>query len=380
MTEELDDAARWEVESLLPFPLDKAYLDWMVLERAKDWVRVLVVALPQELVESYALVLEEVGYQPVAFEITSLSLARMVEKETGTTMVVDVDEKEAVSVVVGPKGGIEVSSTAVFSDEKEVAGDVVETVKKLLVFYRRKVGEDRDGRKISKIFFCGQRARPELIQKVKAEVGIEGVLVKAKRPDLAAFASLAQKDVAAPIDENTINLIPPRIQGIYDQAARVREISGWLKIGLLFMLIIFFSYSVSAAWVYFETKRIENEIVKHQASLTPEMIKIESQAKLLNSQAKKIITLSGPRSEIASWISLILEKKPAGVIITHFSYDGDKEKAWVDGTAPNREALLSFQDTLKKTEEFSQVFVPLSSLEREVNVEFTLALTGQSEN
>ena len=47
---------------------------------------------------------------------------------------------------------------------------------------------------------------------------------------LATMVSLAQKDVAAPIDEKTINLIPPRIQGLYDQADKASEIGLSLKI------------------------------------------------------------------------------------------------------------------------------------------------------
>jgi Tfp pilus assembly PilM family ATPase len=377
--EELNDAIAWESESLLPFPLEKAYLDWMVLEKSQDWVRVLVVALPQDLVEAYAQLLEGLGYQPVAFEITSLSLARLVRQEKTAVMVIEVKVSEAVLVVVGPRGGIEVSSTLSFETENEISTEITATIKNLLSYYRKKIGDESDVHKVQKVLICGSQAKPELAKTIEKETGIASQLLATKDLNLASFASLAQKEVAAPIDEETINLIPPRIQGIYDRAFRVKEISLWLKLGLLTLLIVFTAYGIGAARLYFESKKIEGEIIEHQASISPEGSEIRQRAKLLNQRVKQIETLIGLRGGVLSLLNRTLEVAPEGITISHFAYDGDKDVILIDGVADLRQDLVTFKQALEKTGLFSRVYVPLSSLEREANAEFTVSLTSQKD-
>ena len=377
--EELDDAARWESESLLPFPLEKAYLDWMILDRTEKAVRALVVALPQGLVESYAQILEELGFQPVAFEITSLSLARLVEKDAITTMIVELKEKEAVLVIVGAGGGIEVSSTTSFKDIKEEKEELFSTIDSLLSFYQKKVEKKDEKKKIAKIIFCGQGAKEEWTKAIEKRTGIKSEILNIKQVNLASIISLARKDVAAPIDEKTINLIPLRIQGLYDRAARVREISAWLKLTLFCLFLVFFSYSVVAARVYFESKKIEGKIIELQASITPETVRIEKKAKLLNSQAQKIVLLSGSRVEVVPLLSLIRQTAPEGIAVTHCSFDGDKKVIFVNGFAEHRDNLLAFKDALEKMDQFSEVHIPLTSLGKEVGVNFSIAVTSQEE-
>lgn len=377
--EELDDAARWESEPLLPFPLEKSYLDWMILERTEKGIRVLVMALPQDLVEGYAKILEGLGFQPVAFEITSLSLARLVEKSAITTMIIELKEKEAVLAIVGAGGGIEVSSTVVFKDEKEMGEEFFPTIDRLLAFYQKRVERKDDQKKIVKIVFCGEGAREKLVKEVEKKTGIKSEILNVKQINVASVISLARKDVAAPIDEKTINLIPPRIQGLYDRTAKVKEISLWLKFGLFCLFLAFFAYSVAAARVYFETKKIEGRIIELQASISPEAIKTEEKAKLLNARAEEIVSLADSRVEVVPLLSLVRQTAPEGITVTHCSFDGDKKVIYVNGVANHRDNLLTFRDLLKKTNQFSEVYIPLSSLEKEVNVTFSITITSQKE-
>lgn len=377
--EELDDAARWESEPLVPFPLEKAYLDWMILERTEKGVRVLVVALPQDLVEGYAKILEELGFQPVAFETTSLSLARLVEKDAVTTMIIELKEKEAVLVIVGAGGGIEVSSTIFFKDVKEAKEELFSTIDHLLTFYQKKVKKKDEKKKIAKIIFCGKEVKSEWVKEAEKRTGIKSEVLNIKQPNLASIASLAKKDVAAPIDEKTINLIPLRIQGLYDRAAKVKEISTWLKFGLLCLFLGFFGYSVVTARVYFETKMIEGKIIELQASISPEAVETEQRAKSLNDRAQRIVSLSKSQVKIVPLLSLIRQTAGEGVRVTHCSFDGERNVIFVNGIADHRDNLLAFRDALENTDQFSAVQIPLTSLEKEANVKFSITLTSQRE-
>lgn len=380
--EELDDAVRWESEPLLPFSLDKAYLDWMVLEKMKDSVRLLVVALPQVLVEEYAKALEEIDFQPLAFETTSLSLARLVERDKSATLVIDVNEGESVLAIVGPRGGIEVSSTVSYRSEDEAADEIAETVGNVLNFYRKRVDSNHSTKKITRLLFSGERLRADLIKRIEKETGIAGSLVAKNEKDLAlaTMVSLAQKDVAAPIDEKTINLIPPRIQGLYDQTAKVNEISLNLKISLLSLFLIMFGYGVAAANVYFEMKKLEGEIIDLQAGMSMEAKQIEGQARSLNMKSQKIIQLSGSKEGVMTVFQLVNELSSEALVIDHFAYDENSGAFLLDGMANTRADLLSFRQTLETTGRFSRVHFPLSILEKEENVHFTVTLVSKKES
>jgi len=376
--EELQDAVCWQSEPLLPFPLEKTYLDWMILEEEKEkkQVRVLVVALPQDLVEAYAKLLEKMSFQPVAFEITSLSLARMVKKTHQAALLMEIGEKEAILVVIDPKGGIEVSSTVAFGNESEALEEVSATAKNILAFYKKKVGEAEE-KKVTKIFYCGRRAQTDLIKKIGQAVGLATFSLDQKQPQLATIISLAQKDVAAPIDEKTINLIPPRIQGIYDRAAKIREISFWLKLGLSALFLIWFGYSVLLARVYFGIKKTEGKLIELQASLPSKTKNLGERVKFLNAQAENINNLVSFGLQPVPLLFEAMSNPPEGITLKHISFDGEKNLFLIDGFAQSREKLLSFRQTLEKKDKFSKVYFPLSSLEKGADFNFTMSLVGK---
>lgn len=375
-TEELSDAVRWQVEPLLPMSLNEAYLDWLLLDKKAGRVRVLVMALPSKVVEAYAKILEGLAYQPVAFEPTSLSLARLVKKETPGSLVIEIKANGAVLVVVGNSGDIELTSTASFS-EKDRQEELLTATASLLSFYQKKFGQDK---KVAKIFLCGPQANNSLVRALKQKTSLEVSLVAIKPLVVAATVSLATKDVAAPIDETTINLIPPRIQGVYDRVEKGRVLGNWIKLWLFGLFLIFFVFSVTAAQVYFGLKNLEGQIISLQVGITPQMRLVEEQAKLVNHRAQQILTLADSQSDLVALIITIQEAAPDQVSLKHLALDFNQNQIVVNGLSENRDQLLAFQDSLEATNQFSQVRVPLSSLEQETNVNFTISLSAKQAN
>ncbi|MFC1727002.1 type IV pilus biogenesis protein PilM [Patescibacteria group bacterium] len=377
--EEINEAVRWESEPVLPFPLDKAYLDWMILQKSEKAIRLLAMALPQELVDDYVQLLEELDLQPIALEATSLSLARLVEKSGQAAMVVEVRQDEAILVVVGPGGGVEVSSTLTYDNESEAIGEIEKTVSNVLHFYRKKVGEKEKSRKVNKILFSGEKATTALAKKIRESSGVPSALLSPNPKEMGLFSliSLAKKKVASPVDEKTINLIPPRIQGFYDQVAKVRKVSSWAKLSLLGLLLAFFSYSVTAAHVYFEMKRLEGEIIELQAGMTMEAKRLEKEVAFLNLESGKIINLAGSEKMIVDKVTLIRQSVPEEMVINHIAYDDSATSYFVDGFVSTRGKLLLFRQNLESSGQFFRVHIPLSSLEKEENVNFTVTLVDQ---
>jgi Tfp pilus assembly PilM family ATPase len=369
--EELDDAVRWQSEPLLPMPADQACLDWMLLEKAEKTNRVLVMAFPAKLIEDYARILEDLGFQPIAFEPTSLSLSRLVGRGEESSLAVEVGEKEAVLVAVGPHGEIELSSTASFK-EGNGEEELFSTIENLLSFYQKKAGKEKQ---IKKIFLCGRRVNENLVSQIKAKTKLETQLFGVKPIELATAVSLTRKDVAAPIDEKTINLIPPRIQGVYDLAEKSRNLSNWIKFWLFSLFLMLFSFAVTGARVYFDLKRIEGKIIDCRSLITPQMEELAQRSLLINAKARRVLALSDSQKEFVSLLDLIREAVPEDVAVNHYSVDFEKKEIFINGNAAHRDQLLVFRNSLEETKKFIQVRIPLSSLEKEENVNFTIFLS-----
>jgi len=81
--EELSEAVRFEAENYIPYAIDKVYLDFQVvppLHNHLDHLDVLLASLPKDVVDPYMSVLENAGLTPVALEVESLAISRVLVK------------------------------------------------------------------------------------------------------------------------------------------------------------------------------------------------------------------------------------------------------------------------------------------------------------
>ena len=99
---EMKDAIYYEARKYIPIPLAETTIDWWILppeskEAAasslgspqKQFISVLLVAVPNEIIEKYKAIFKGVGITIAAFEIESFAQARSVQHDGGVTMVMD---------------------------------------------------------------------------------------------------------------------------------------------------------------------------------------------------------------------------------------------------------------------------------------------------
>lgn len=95
---ELKKAVYFEAENYIPLPIDEVYLGYETVKSSKDQVNhsdVLIVAFPKKVVDSYVACLKEAGLTPVAFELESLAVSRVLIKNGvsfGPILILDVGE------------------------------------------------------------------------------------------------------------------------------------------------------------------------------------------------------------------------------------------------------------------------------------------------
>lgn len=82
--EELKKAVPFEAENYIPFPVSEVYFDFQVVPQigggAKDYIDVLVAAVPKKIADKYVSCLKKAGLRPMVFEIESQSIGRSLIK------------------------------------------------------------------------------------------------------------------------------------------------------------------------------------------------------------------------------------------------------------------------------------------------------------
>ncbi len=95
---ELATAIRWEAEQVIPYPIDKLELSWVILSKPKSTVggekmRVLVVAVPTKVSDAYVNFMDLLGLEVVRVENELVSLVRntvVAKKLPGVSLVCDI--------------------------------------------------------------------------------------------------------------------------------------------------------------------------------------------------------------------------------------------------------------------------------------------------
>lgn len=95
---ELATAIKWEAEQVIPYPIDKMELSWVVMFKPKnslsaEKMKVLVVAVPSKISNAYVNFLDLLGLEVVRVENETVSLVRsllVARKVAGISLIVDI--------------------------------------------------------------------------------------------------------------------------------------------------------------------------------------------------------------------------------------------------------------------------------------------------
>ncbi len=86
--EEVKEAAKFEAENYIPFPINQVYLDSRIVKPVSghlDHLDVLIAAIPKTTVDPYVFCLKKAGLVPLALEIESQATARALVKDQVST-------------------------------------------------------------------------------------------------------------------------------------------------------------------------------------------------------------------------------------------------------------------------------------------------------
>jgi type IV pilus assembly protein PilM len=87
---QLAKAIRYQAEQYIPMALDQVKLDWAVIDKSKDekQLEVLLLAVPNTVVEKYIGIVQGAGLEPLALEANAISAARALVPPSSLAVVV----------------------------------------------------------------------------------------------------------------------------------------------------------------------------------------------------------------------------------------------------------------------------------------------------
>jgi hypothetical protein len=97
---------------------------------------------------------------------------------------------------------------------------------------------------------------------------------------------------------------------------------------------------------------------------------LTEEVKQINNTATKVITITSASKLPQELIYDINKAKPNGVRVSEYKFDFDLGSVLISGEANNRQDLVAFKQNLEARKNFSKVSIPVSSLEKETNLDF----------
>lgn len=365
LNKDLDEAVRWQAYEFLPSKPAKLVLDWKVVKEDEENYQVLVVAIIKEILQGYVKAVSLAGLFPLVVETPSLSLERIADgKNAGRLVVYETFGKAILIVTQGEK--IIGSSVADIADHEEV----VRIAKRMLNHY--------GGAAVNKVYIGGPQMTEAIGGKLKAEIGKEVSWIKPivgglKAPQFQEYLipiSLQLKDPAEPSDVNTINLLPAELVKRYEKKRLQNKM--W-SLTLLVTLIVWICFFASLGVYLFLGQQIGTyKGVDLQKKISPEKAQAITQVGEINAVSKKVLAITQASLKPQTVLNAVFQAKPAEVSIASYRIDMDSGKISIIGISATRQALIDFKTTLEEYSDFSLVHVPITSLEKEVDLEYAL--------
>lgn len=365
---ELDEAVRWQAFEYLPHTPEDLILDWKIVGKDERELNVLIVAILKDDLGGYVKSAHLAGLFPLVVETPSLSLIRFSDaKETGTIFVY---ESFGEAIILISQGQSIIASSVVSIEAEE---EVIKVTNQMIKHYRQV--------SIEQIVVGGPKMSPVIASKLQQSIGKEPVWIKPNVSGIDAnsfqeyIIAISQqlKDPAEPSDETTVNLLPPELVKKYQREKIKHQI--W-SLSLFVTLVVWISFFTTVGVYMFmgmEIKSLRGEDVLNQ--IPPEKAEYIAQVEEINKVSNKVLSITQVQVYPEAIFNSINEAKPQGVSIARYRINLETGAIELIGTSSSRQLLIDFKERLEGMKDFSLVHIPISSFEKESNLDYVASFT-----
>lgn len=358
---ELDEAVRWQSRDFLPSEYREVIMDWKVVKKEKGENRILAVAIQKEVILDYVDTVAQAGLSPLAIETPSLALERITDGSNEGKLIIYTNFGEAILVMVQGK---EIFGSSVVSSAD--AKGIIWTAVQMIRHYQNI--------KIKKIEVGGLEITGELLEQLGAGTKLPIEWIKANVAGISAEQiqeylipiSLQYKDPAEPMNETTVNLLPPKWVKLYHH--KRLKVQVW-SLSLIASLVIWGCF-LAVLGVYLLLDRQIKIFESVQSMSLPEaVINQIDEINLIVRKTSKIRSISYLPQEIIEEVNSL---SPPGITLTGYQLDFGTGRIILKGKAINREKLIEFKKVLAENKNYTEISIPISNLEAETDLDFEL--------
>ena len=174
--------------------------------------------------------------------------------------------------------------------------------------------------------------------------------------ELALIFSLAEKKVAAPHDEKTINILPEDLSLEYSKKEELAKEKTLFRVLLVLLLA-----TVLAVFLSFYNLQREKKILSQTLSVKEAEVVVDIKS-VPPQSAALIVDVYDEGEKFKEMLSFISESVNENIRISGIKYDLEKKEIYLAGFSGTRDSLLLFREKLSGLESFKKIQLPLSSL------------------
>lgn len=391
---DLEEKISHEVETYSPAE-GSTYIDWQILEKTENQETVFVVAGRGNILDKYVAILREAGVFIAGIEPISFALSRHIPKQPlptpeaqkqpvkgQATLIVDQEENETILIIANKRGKIEL--TSVLPKEVSAANELAAEITSMRTFYEKKESKD-ETEKIGRVYITGAAAAESTKEHLSAGLAMPVDFLyipqpSVKREEALSFFpvfALADLPLAFPKNHQHVNLLPANLSHLVDEKLKIAGRLHLVGLAADFFGALFIFYIGILAFLLWNMYSLQSQITKQQEAMKKDnAVKVREQVKELNREIAVVGKFKKNEENFLEALSFITDKSPAGLTITHYSYDMRQNSWIISGKSLEREQLLGFGQTLETEGKFSNVKIPLVSLEKKGSAEFSLSFEG----
>ncbi|KKQ26340.1 MAG: Type IV pilus assembly protein PilM [Microgenomates group bacterium GW2011_GWC1_37_12b] len=359
---EIHEAIKWQLTEVLPYTPEEAITDWKILKRVEKEYIVLSVSIEKSTLETYLKSFETAGLFPVIVEIPSATLTRVLKNDESIVFI-HIGEMETMILLLFA-GRLAGSSMVNGKSEEEI----IQTTGRILAHYKDV--------KPTKIVISGEGLSGDRLTQ-KFNLPVENLKMSwgnLPPADTAKFLipiSSQIQDPSVPTDPFSLNLVPNELIKKYKSAKMRLQVWSMTLAITLFVSITFLSTLAS----FFYLNLASNELSVKADSLSANSsgsMEYSRQAKEINNLSKKVLDIKAKTFSSTQILNLINSAKPDGVTINSFKVDLEQGTVAIVGLSTDRQQLVTFRDNLEKVDTFDSPEIPISSYEKEKDLDFEI--------
>lgn len=363
----LDEAARREMERLMPVPLSELYTFWQAVTTSDIETVICLIGLPRNTVDAMMQTLKQAGLESSIMDVRPLALARVIDEKDA--LVINAGDT-GFDIVVIADGIPELLRSLGFSAEATSVSDkiaeVLEELDRTVAFYN----SSHKGNPITErtATFVSGELGDMLAQRLSYRVKpLPPLLFHSHDFNVSLYAAnigLALKRIKTSTSSVNMNVVP---EAYLPKPLPIFQIASWsfiiVAIAVLTMLAISTYQAVQkTSALQAQVRAIESQVQARQGTL-PVIQKLQAQVKEATATRdtfkQPLDTARAQRAKANGDLAKVTSLLPGTVRLQSISYSqaATGRNLSLTGTAPDKTIIVDYARDLRDSGQFSEVLI-----------------------